>query len=111
MPEEDDTMWVEPTADVSDIQAIWEYALTVNGYDYAVQKLGRDCGDLASERSDGFGKSGVWEGSFEQLRCCLFFEQRRWRHFGIDPEGNALLEVQKLFLAVRREWRSVFGDS
>ena len=65
MPEEDDTMWVEPTADVSDIQAIWEYALTVNGYDYAVQKLGRDCGDLANERLSIFEKTGVWEGSFE----------------------------------------------
>ena len=66
----------------------------MNGYDYAVQKLGRDCGDLANERLSIFEKTAVWEGSFEQLRCCLFFEQRRWRHFGIDPEGNALLKYR-----------------
>ena len=102
-------MWDEPTADVCDIRAIWDYALTVDGYSYAVRELKRDCGDLANERSDGFGKSGAWEGSFEELRCCLFFEQRRWRHFGIDPEGNDLLKVQKLFLSVRKQWQLVTG--
>ena len=104
MQENNDTMWLEPTADVSDIQAIWDYALTVNGYSYASLELRRECGDLANERVSGFENNGVWEGSFEELRCCLFFEQRRWRHFGIDPDGNELLQVQKLFLAVRREW-------
>ena len=104
-------MWAEPIADVTDIQAIWDYALTVDGYVYTMLELKRECGDLANERLSVFEKTGIWEGSFEELRCCLFFEQRRWRHFGIDPEGNQLLEVQKLYLAVREKWRRALGEA
>ena len=111
MLENSNTMWVKPTADVCDIQAIWDYALTVNGYDYSVQQFGIECGELANERAHVFSQTGVWQGSFEELRCCLFFEQRRWRHFGIDPEGNQLLEVQKLYLAVSQQWQLESGDS
>ena len=111
MQENNDMMWVEPTADVTDIQAIWDYALTVDGYAYTMVELKRECGDLANERAHVFSETGVWEGSFEELRCCLFFEQRRWRHFGSDPEGNQLLEVQKLYLAVREKWRRALGDA
>ena len=109
MQENNDTMWLEPTADVSDIEAIWNYALTLDGYAYTIRELKRECGDLANERLNIFEKTGAWEGSFEELRCCLFFEQRRWRHFGIDPEGTELLKVQKLFLAVRKQWQTSGG--
>jgi len=51
-----------------------------------------------------FERSGIWQGSFEELRCCLFYEQRRWRHFGTGPTGDQLMGLQALFLAVSERW-------
>lgn len=50
-------MWVEPIADVCNIQAILDYALTANGYDYAVREFRRYCGDVANERLGVFEKA------------------------------------------------------
>jgi hypothetical protein len=49
-------------------------------------------------------RSGIWQGSFEELRCCLFHEQRRWRHSGTDPTGDQLMGLQALFLAIDQRW-------
>ena len=49
-------------------------------------------------------RSGIWQGSFEELRCCLFYERRRWRHSGTDPVGDQLIGLQALFLAIAQRW-------
>ncbi len=36
-----------------------------------------------------------------ELRTCLFFEQRRWRHYGENPDEVALSEIRKLVDAIR----------
>ena len=92
--------WLKPNVDVNDIESIWEYALTVNGYEYAKPNLGVECADLANQKLNAFESSGIWTGSFEELRCCLFYEQRRWHHFGTDPSGDQLLALQALVLAI-----------
>jgi len=33
-------MWLKPNADVGDILSIWQYALRVDGYQYATENLG-----------------------------------------------------------------------
>ena len=97
-------MRLKPKADVGNIHSIWEYALTVEGYIYAQEHLHIECGDLANERLRKYEGSGMWEGSFEELRCCLFFEQRRWHSALEDPRGLALIGIQTLYLAVARRW-------
>jgi hypothetical protein len=76
-----------PSADWDEVGA---FALTSNGY-------------------------GVW-GSFEKraevaespgrdsltdLRRCLFFEQRRWRHFGYDPDETTMIHVREWIEQIR----------
>ena len=97
-------MWLRPNVDVGDISLIWEYALTVDGYGYATANLGVECGDLANQKLEAYGRYGNWQGSFQELRCCLFFEQRRWRHFGITPSGDQLVGIQALFMAIYERW-------
>jgi hypothetical protein len=37
----------------------------------------------------------------EKLRIALFFEQRRWRHFGDVPEGADLSYISALVAQIR----------
>jgi len=97
-------MWTRPNPELRSISDIWKYALTVDGYNYASTHLARDCGELANERMHLFSKTKSWEGTFEELRCCLFFEQRRYRHFGYDPEGDSLGAINALHQATCRRW-------
>lgn len=82
-------IWLEPPSKPI-LSALWRYALTFDGYSYARDHLNTDCGDLANRRRQEYAKSGEWNGTFEELRCCLFFEQRRYRHFGEGPGGEDL---------------------
>ena len=112
MHEAKDRMWLKPNADVGDILLIWGYALSVDGYQYATENLGVECGDLANRKLEAFERSGIWQGSFAELRCCLFFEQRRWHHFGTEPTGNELMTIQALFSAIAKLWQRIeVGDA
>ena len=111
MHENKDRMWLKPNADIGDILSIWQYALTVDGYQYATENLGLACGDLANRKLEAFERDGIWQGSFEELRCCLFFEQRRWRWFGTEPAGNSLKTIEALFLAIAKHWQIELGDA
>ena len=37
-----------------------------------------------------------------ELRTCLFFEQRRWNHYGKRPDGEAMNYVHSLIDAIRK---------
>jgi hypothetical protein len=89
--------WLKPTPDVGDITQIWQYAITVEHW-----KI--ECADLANSRLEKYNETGKWEGSFEELRCCLFFEQRRYRHFGDDPKGKDLDTILALYQAIINRW-------
>lgn len=65
-------MWVRPNPDLRELEDIFQYALRVNGYDYAEERLGVECGVLANEREAEYHRTGSWRGTFEELRCCLF---------------------------------------
>ncbi len=97
-------MWVRPNPEIDDTGGIFYYALTVGGYDYARERLGRECGELANERLKKFHETGKWEGGFEELRCCLFFEQRRYHHFGRGPEGDERETIEALYQAICERW-------
>lgn len=99
-------MWTRPNPEIDDIGDIFAYALTVGGYHFAREHLGVECGDLANQRLQQFQETRKWKGSFEELRCCLFFEQRRYHHLGRGPEGEAAETIQALYQAICEQWDS-----
>ena len=74
-------MWLKPNADVGDILSIWNCALSVDGYQYATDNLGLKCATLANRKLGIFNRRGFGRGSLGELRCCLFYKQKRWYHF------------------------------
>ena len=72
-----------PEADYVDIS---EFALTFDGYDLP------NCADLANSRS---------AETLSELRAVLFFEQRRFRHFGYYPEGEDLEYIRMLVRKIK----------
>jgi hypothetical protein len=74
---------------------IFKYALCFNGYDAYGGLEG--LGAMANDRRFFFSEHGLWVGSARELRGCLFFEARRWRHFGYSPEGADLQGIVQLF--------------
>lgn len=95
--------------DTTDLDEIFRYALTgkeswFDGYDHASAHLGVSAGDLANRVIAG--KMDVSRLTFEELRVCLFFEQRRWRHYGDLPEGEDLKKILELYAALRAAWHA-----
>ena len=50
------------------------------------------CAEIANARR---------HNSLTDLRTCLFFEQRRWRHFGEDPEGEDMAYIREVVEKIR----------
>lgn len=81
-------------ADVPAAEADWEtiqrFALTFDGY--AASGSSDKCAEVANARR---------HGSLTELRTCLFFEQRRWRHFGEDPDAEAMQYIRDVLGKIR----------
>jgi len=97
-------MWLPPNDQSTDLYTIFLYGLTAGGYDYAREQWGIECGDLANEKLKQYHETGKWEGTFDELRCCLFFEQRRYHHFGEGPEGDDAKAILDLYQAICERW-------
>jgi hypothetical protein len=80
--------------------AIETFALTFNGY----QNIGdEECGRLANKVKEELRKDdGALRAlTLAELRGCLFFEQRRYRHFGTEPEAEERRYIDALLDAIR----------
>jgi hypothetical protein len=81
----------------------WEksaaFAHLIDGY----ANMGDSLGALANERLQAAEKQGVWRGTTRELLLCLFFEHRRWRHFGEYPKGNDLKLLDDLCRVLREQ--------
>jgi hypothetical protein len=92
-------------ADVPTVDASWpeifEFGLTFDAY----RALGGNgpCGDLANRTEQAFVQTGAVPRQLDltQLRSCLFFEQRRWHHFGETPHEEARKYFGALLDAIR----------
>jgi hypothetical protein len=75
------------------------FALSFNGYSYwgSFEK----CADIANSGLDLWNEKRVLPDSLIELRTCLFFEQRRWRHYGISPGSEDLPYIHALVDAIR----------
>jgi len=80
--------------DVPDDVAKWReiaaFALSSDGY-LAIGGFD-ELAELANART---------HRTLSEARACLFFEQRRWRHFGEEPDANAMEYVRSLLGAIR----------
>jgi hypothetical protein len=94
-------------SDVSPSNAGWHdsgrFSLTFNGYEWwgSFDK----CADVANVVAQTFRESGSLPESLTDLRTCLFFEQRRWHHFGFDPDEEAMNYISALVEEIRRSVR------
>jgi hypothetical protein len=90
-----------PDTRVPDPGATWEeiqtFAQTFNGYEAFGTE---ECGRLANELSDAFQRTGLLDVDLAHLRNALFFEQRRYRHFGFDPDERAMRYIRALAAAI-----------
>lgn len=78
---------------------ISSFAHTFNGYEHwgSFEK----CGNIANIILEEYKTSGKLPAKLTDLRTCLFFETRRWRHYGYEPDEEALRYVQALVEAIR----------
>jgi len=80
-------------------RGISRFALSFNGYEWW-GSFGK-CAEVGNRGAEGFRERGALPESLAELRTCLFFEQRRWRHFGLDPDEEAMLYVLALLEEIR----------
>jgi hypothetical protein len=75
------------------------FAQSFNGYEHcgSVQK----CRDVANEGVALHKGNKVLDQSLTDLRTCLFYEARRWRHLEKKPTKSGLKYVHALVEAIR----------
>jgi hypothetical protein len=61
-----------------------EFALSFDGYALA----GDRCAEIANASLEAYLRGEPLPATIFDLRCCVFFEQRRWRHFGEYPDDE-----------------------
>ena len=79
-----------PNATLAEIEA---FALTFNGY----ARIGPRLGELASHHL----RNGTIPSTLDELRGCLFLEQRRWRHQMSRPDARGLAHMRALVAGIR----------
>lgn len=88
-------------SDDTDWHVIETFALTYNGYDRWPGTP--SCGDVANEVAQTFAETGQLPTDLDVLRSSLFFEQRRWRHYGDFPDERAMQYIRALLRGIRSE--------
>jgi len=89
IPNNDLTLDMIPGTD-SDWYDISMFALKFDGY--------KECG--STEACAAIANAGR-NNTLTELRTCLFFEQRRWRHFGEDPDEANMVYIRGLIAKIR----------
>lgn len=98
-------MWTRPNPDLEEALDIHHYAQTMHGHLWARDVLGRDDSELFEEKAKTWQDSGKWEGTFEELRCCLFYLTRsEVRHGSHDPKEWDLEQIRPLYQEICRRW-------
>jgi hypothetical protein len=105
-----DGLNIKPRAAPRSVEDILEYAVTMDGYAYAAQVLGGDLERLFAARLADYQGTGRWTGSYAELRCWLFAEQRRVHFDAYHPSGADAMELFHLYEAVCRSWTALHPD-
>lgn len=78
-----------PSTDASWYDII-PFASSFNGY--RVWGSHSECAKIANAQKDG---------TLTELRTCLFFEFRRWNHFGYDPDEESMEYIMDIIKKIR----------
>jgi hypothetical protein len=92
-----------PPADAN-WQTIGRFALSFDGYESSGSF--RNCAEIGEKWAQAFLAAGALPDSLTELRTCLFFEQRRWRHYGFDPDEQARSYLGALLEGIREKVRA-----
>ena len=79
-------------------QAVSRFALSWNGYERSGGSEGAAA--IGNGLLESWKREGVVEADLPTLRTALFYEQRRWRHFGEDPDDDASSYINALLTAI-----------
>lgn len=74
----------------ADWDTIQRFALTFDAYSHW-GSFDR-CAEIAESRR---------RDTLTDVRTCLFFEQRRWRHYGEEPDMQAMIYIRALIEEIR----------
>jgi len=83
---------------------IFSFALTFDGYE--AWSSSDKCAAIANRWAQVYARRQDLPASLSQLRTCLFFEQRRWHHFGYTPDDEALKYIRALVEEIRQKVRA-----
>ena len=81
--------------------SIGKFSLSFNGFEYWGSF--KKCGDIANRGAEVFYSNRVLSNSLSKLRTCLFFEQRRWNHFGYEPDEQTMDYIHALVQRIREK--------
>ena len=73
-----------------------DFCLSYDGYAYW-----DDLPELANRVLQGWTHDHSLPRDLDELRACLFYEQRRWHHFGEEPSGRSALFMGAALDALR----------
>ena len=76
-------------------EAVQEFALSYDGYRYW-----SDVAELARRAFELWARERVLPVDLDEMRGCLFYEQRRCHHAGREPLGRHALYVEALLRAI-----------
>jgi hypothetical protein len=89
--------------DIPHQNASWKkiepFALTFNGYKHWGSF--RKCREVAKEGVKLYREKKDMAQSLTDLRTCLFFESRRWKHYEKSPSKKGMEYVHTLVEAIR----------
>ena len=97
---------------VPPVTASWHtimgFALTIDGYNAIGQK---ECAQLGNGGKSAVSKdaASVETLSLTELRLCLFFEQRRFNHFGHEPQDTDRMFINTPLQAIQKKIESHDG--
>ena len=77
-------------------EAVADFARSYDGYAYWDNLPG-----LASSSVQRWTRDRALPDALDELRGCLFYEYRRWHHFGEEPSGRAAEYVGAIVDAIR----------
>ena len=83
-----------------------QFALSFDGYEQWGSFEKCACAEIGNHSSATYQEKKVLPSSLIDLRTCLFFEQRRWRHFGEHPDKEIMTYIHALVEAIRNKLRN-----
>jgi hypothetical protein len=81
-------------------QTIVRFANSFDGYDYWGDR--RKCGEIGNTLRKHYFERGTQHFSMEKLRTALFFEARRYHHFGSAPDKQSMGYIRTIVSEIRR---------